>query len=196
MSRRKKPRKQTETQKQQQILQKIHVEIPVDYELLAKEILKQQELLKKAKEYVKAEQSDEPQKKISLWEAVWGILQNTRDTQGKILSDSMATFMSIFFHLIGKMFMLASIGFLIITIMIPLAWEWNTIGLWLDNLSYISLLVVVIVFCFLFGIIMIGSANDIERETDRDYIANVFSGLFGFVSLIVAIVALFKEFNP
>ena len=195
MSKPKSKRKQTEAQKQQQLLQKIHVDIPVDYELLAKEILRQQELLDKAKENVEVEQKNEPQTRIGLWKAVWGILQNTRDTHGQILSDSMATFMSIFFHFIGKIFVIASIGLLIILVMLPLAWEWNSIGLWLDNLSYIILLAAVIAFCFLFGIIMIGSANDIERETDRDYIANVFSGLFGFVSLIVAIVALFKEFN-
>lgn len=43
---------------------------------------------------------------------------------------------------------------------------------------------------------MFGSANEIDREKDRSYIADVFSGIFGFVGLIVALIALYKQINP
>ena len=48
----------------------------------------------------------------------------------------------------------------------------------------------------LFGTILIGSANEIEREKDRNYIADVFSGIIGFVALIVALIALYKQIYP
>ena len=101
MSRRKKPRKQTEAQKQQQILQKVHVEIPVDYELLAKEILKQQELLEQAKKKGQDEKKEYTQDKINIFQAICLVLTNKADTEGRFLSGSMASLLSLFFRLIG-----------------------------------------------------------------------------------------------
>lgn len=109
MSRRKKPRKQTETQKQQQILQKIHVEIPVDYELLAKEILKQQGLLEQAKQKVQDENNEYAQDKINIFQAIWLVLSNKTDTEGRFLSGSMASLLSLFFRLMGMGLFIISI---------------------------------------------------------------------------------------
>lgn len=193
MSRRKKSRKQTETQKQQHLLQKIHVEIPVDYELLAKEILKQQELLEKAKENVETDQKVEPKKKIGFWNAVVGILCNRRDTEGRLLTGSMSTILTFFFYGLGSILLILSVIVFVGTIAHAFSVEWNTLDQISNNISIIALIFTLAFLSFIFGITMIGSGHEIGREEDRNYIVDVFSGIFGFVALIVSLIALFKQ---
>ncbi len=191
MSKRK--RKQTESQKQQQLLQKIHVDIPVDYELLAKEILKQQELLEKAKDNAEADQKIETEKKIGFWKAVVGILCNRRDTEGRLLTGSMSTILTFFFYGLGSILLVLSVIVFVGTIVHALSLEWNTLDLISSNISIIAIIFTLVFMSFIFGVTMIGSGHEIGREEDRNYIVDVFSGIFGFVALIVSLIALFKQ---
>jgi hypothetical protein len=43
-----------------------------------------------------------------------------------------------------------------------------------------------------FALLLRASANEFDKEKDRNYIISVFSGIVSFVALIVALVALFK----
>jgi len=195
MSRKKKPRKQTETQKQQQLLQKIHVDIPVDYELLAKEILKQQELLEQAQKKVQDEKEEYVEDKINIFQAIWLVLTNKSDTEGRFLSGSMASLLSLFFRLVGYGLFLIAILCLIAIVMAIVRESWNTVNQFFTNFYACLILLFFFVMSVLFGTILIGSANEINREKDRNYIADVFSGIFGFVALIVALIALFHDFQ-
>ena len=196
MSRKKKPRKQTETQKQQQLLQKIHVEIPVDYELLAKEILKQQDLLEQAKQKVQDDNKEVHQKKRNIFQIIWLVLRNKEDTKGKFLSGSMSTLLSGFFRLMGMGLFFIAILSVIATVKYIIQSSWITVNQFFSNLYVCLIFVFIFIMAILIGTIMIGSANEIEREKDRSYIADVFSGIFGFVGLIVALIALYKQINP
>lgn len=196
MSRRKKPRKQTETIKQQQLLQRIHVEIPVDYELLAKEILKQQELLEKAKENVEEKKEDKSTEKICFCKVVWGIIRNKRDTEGVILSDGMATILSVFFILLGYGLLLLSVVIFALVFGFALTQSWSSFSGIARNILGLIIILILSFSSFVFGVAMIGAGHEIDQEEDRNYIADVFSGITGFVALIIAIIALYKQINP
>ncbi len=193
MSRRKKPRKQTETQKQQQILQKIHVEIPVDYELLAKEILKQQELLDKAKETVEKKKEDNSTEKICFCKVVWGIIRNKRDTEGVILSNGMATVLSVFFILLGYGLLLLSVVIFAFVFLFALAQSWSSFSDITRNILGLLFILILSFSSLVYGVAMIGAGHEIDQEEDRNYIVDVFSGIIGFVALIVSLIALFKQ---
>lgn len=196
MSRRKKPRKQTETQKQQQLLQKIHVDIPVDYELLAKEILKQQALLEKAKENVEETDTDTEPEKLNIFQVIYRVLRNRTGDDSRFLSGSMAALLAFFFRLLGFVLFLISVASVILLIHTVVSSSWNSVPLFLANIYPCIFYAFIFVMSILFGTVMIGSANEIERENDRNYIADVFSGITGFVALIIAIIALYKQLYP
>lgn len=196
MSRRKKPRKQTEMAKQQQLLQKIHVEIPVDYELLAKEILKQQVLLEKAKENVEVKKEDKSTEKICFCKVVWGIIRNKRDTEGVILSDGMATVLSVFFILLGYGLLLLAVVIFAFVFLFAIIQSWLSLSDIIRNILGLLIILILSFSSLVFGVAMIGAGHEIDQEEDRNYIADVFSGITGFVALIIAIIALYKQINP
>lgn len=150
MSRRKKPRKQTEAQKQQQILQKVHVEIPVDYELLAKEILKQQELLEQAKKKGQDEKKEYTQDRINIFQAIYLVLTNKTDTEGRFLSGSMASLLSLFFRLIGYGLFLIAVLCLIAIVMSVVRESWNTVNQFFTNF-YACLILFFSLLCLFFS---------------------------------------------
>ena len=62
----------------------------------------------------------------------------------------------------------------------------------LDNLLFLAeRILLVLVFGFV-ALVMRGSANDISREGDKNYIVSVFSCLVSLVALVVSFIALFK----
>jgi len=193
MSKRK--RKQTESPKQQ-LLQKIHVDIPVDYELLAKEILKQQELLEQAKQKVQDDTAEVPQKKYNIFQVIYLVLRNKADTEGRFLSGGMAALLSLFFRLTGFGLLFIAVLCLVVLVVYIVQGAWNSVNHVFSNIYVCLFAVFFFIMSILIGTILIGSANEIAREKDRNYIADVFSGIFGFVALIVALIALYKQINP
>ena len=70
--------------------------------------------------------------------------------------------------------------------------DWNGWQAILTNFSALFSVFAVIVLLLLFSILLWQSAKEIEEEKDRNYVVSVFSGLVGFVALIVALIALAK----
>ena len=66
-----------------------------------------------------------------------------------------------------------------------------------DNILQSTLTFVIVIpvtlAIMLYMLILWGSANEIEKETDRNYIVSVFSSIVSFAALIVALVALYKS---
>ncbi|WP_294476849.1 hypothetical protein [uncultured Ruminococcus sp.] len=173
----------------QELPQKIHVDIPVDYELLAKEILKQQALLDKAIE----DQTEHPKEQnIGFFQAVWGILRNQRDTEGRLLPGSMALILSVFFCILGGALLFGSACIVALFIAYPFANEWNSFEAIVGNVEVMIVLLLLLIISFLLGISMIGSGHEMDVEEDKNYITSVFSSITCFIALIVSWIALFK----
>lgn len=51
-------------------------------------------------------------------------------------------------------------------------------------------LIIILAFSVLLMLISFRSAQEVDKETDKQYLSSLFSGIIGFVALIVAIVAL------
>lgn len=171
MSRNNKHRK---ANNQEKLLQKIHVDIPVNYELLAKEILKQQEILTKA-------ESDD---KIKSEE------QQIKENNENILSETMSGLASVFFWVVGIVLFLLGLIFLDIFIIfiIDILKTWGILGLGERGLKIAMCVIILLVDVILVGggIVMVRSANEIEKEKDRNYIVSVFSAITCFIALIIS----------
>lgn len=60
------------------------------------------------------------------------------------------------------------------------------------NIVGIFITLTIIFFCFTISFVLKVMSHDIKREKDRHYVLALFSGLVGFVALIVSMIALFK----
>ncbi len=176
----------------QELPQKIHVDIPVDYELLAKEILKQQALLDKAIEDQTEHPKENKEQNIGFFQAVWGILRNQRDTEGRLLPGSMALILSVFFYSLGGALLFGSVCIAALFIAYPFANEWNSYEAIVGNVEVMIFLLLLLIISFLLGISMIGSGHEMDVEEDKNYISSVFSSITCFIALIVSWIALFK----
>lgn len=70
--------------------------------------------------------------------------------------------------------------------------DWHGWQIVINVLIAIIILITTVIF-LLYMLVLLGAANDIEHEKDRDYVINVFSGLVSVAALIVAIVALLNK---
>ena len=129
---------------------------------------------------------------LVLLKRIWLVLADKADTNGNMTSVAFAAITSMVFKLI------ACFGFLVVVASI---WAlctqvrdmaWTAIDLILKNVYSIVLESMLLIVIFLYSVIMWGSANEMKREQDKNYIVSVFSGVVSFAALIVALVALVK----
>ena len=149
--------------------------LEIDYEKLADAIVKAQE---KAKEISIV---DEVPKKITLKQKIqilWAIITNKATTNGTLTSSFISMSMSTAFNILALLtvafgvciwFAMPSVNFMNIEIA--------------GFFTVISLPI---------ALIFRAIANELKKETDRNYIVALFSGLISLVALIIAIIALMK----
>lgn len=68
-----------------------------------------------------------------------------------------------------------------------MTWTW---GHYITNVFVILSMTLIGIAILLYSLIVWGSATEIENEKDKNYIVSLFSGIVGFVALIIAFVAL------
>ena len=88
--------------------------------------------------------------------------------------------------------MIAVIGFIVLVLLwiagikaFPVQ-GWQVIG----NIILVISGIVISLAMMLYMILLWGAANEMEHETDKNYIIEVFSGMISIASLVVAIIAL------
>ena len=153
-------------------IQELNLEI--DYDKLAKAIVKAQE----------RSDTKESTSKIGFWRKVWCVITNKNDDSTVSLTDSLAGLMSLFFNAVAWiLFITGLLCFAMIFVVIFQA----------TNIQYLFSYIILTVLLPMLSLIMRGIANEIGREKDKNYIIAAFSGIVSFVALIVALIALFKE---
>ena len=130
--------------------------------------------------------------KRSFWKNVWAVIANEKDTDGEYTKATLVSLMAGSLNALAIiLFLLAIVGVCAIFHQTCIA-DWSTINLIFSNGVAFVILILFCLVALIFALVLRGFANEIERETDKNYIVSVFSGLTGFVALIVALIALFK----
>lgn len=129
-------------------------------------------------------------KKICLVKAIWRLLTKPEDTKGQFLSASLALVITTFYVLLGFLAYFFLISVCIYCSSTIVRSSWDSLPACLDNLEFIGFGVILGLISILVIVISVASSREASKETDKHYIVSVFSGLMGFVALIVAIVAL------
>lgn len=160
--------------------------IEFDYDKLAEAIVKANRMAE--------EKSDVPEqtKKVSFFKKVWWIIRNKKDANYDMLSGLFTipiTALLNFIAFIGGLIFLLGIPMLIYTAAI-MPWEPGRI---IPQIVGVFFIAVVLIDIALLSLIIRSAANEFAREKDRDFIIAVFSAVIGLVSLIVALVALFRD---
>lgn len=119
------------------------------------------------------------------------IITNKADTKGTMTPALLSMIVGVFFNVLSIIFALGGVMSLVLGIA-------EIIDLIIAP-ELISKYIIYIIVCFLtsslfltFALLLRASANEFDKEKDRNYIISVFSGIVSFAALIVALVALFK----
>ena len=173
-----------------------NVNVEIDYEKLAKAIVTAQNKAneqeqKKETELLKSEKNEEKNKtytnkefnKKDFWYKVWYIIANRKIEDSNFLTTAIAGIMQLFFNVIA--FCLTIFAILCFSCIIYVLFKG-------ENHIYIVNYVIATPVSLMLALIIRGIANEIGREKDKNYIFTAFSGIVGFVALIVALIALFK----
>lgn len=154
----------------------------IDYDKLAEAVAKTVKTEPKTQE-VKTE--------ISFFKKIWFIIINKKDTDRNLTIGIFSALLTAMFNLLAVLLVLADIRFLIprVVAVVNSSWTADKIA---ENIVSIALYVILIFFSFMFAVFLRGSANEIKKEKDSNFILSVFSGVVSFSALIVALIALLK----
>ena len=139
--------------------------------------------------------SNKPQKqkiKNFFWRNIWAVIANKEDTDGQYTKATLIGLMSGALNTMAIILCLLALSGVCGTIYQAYIADWSTVNLIFSNVIAFVVLLLFCVVALIFALVLRGFANEIGRETDKNYIVSVFSGLTGFVALIVALIALFK----
>lgn len=169
-----------------------NMNMEIDYDKLAKAIVKAQEAAKNM--------DDSPQRdKVSFWKALKIAVIESRKSKGRMTAIAftylaqiiLTTFFMLFITIAG----LSGIG-----IFISLYYGAKLLGL--SNLGSIANVVVNILMAILsfllmslsgaFGLALFGAANEIAYEKDRNYVVAILSAIASFSAMVISLVALFR----
>ena len=109
--------------------------------------------------------------------------KNRKIENSNFLTSAIAGIMQLFFNAIALFLTIFAILFFLCIFYVLFKGE---------NYIYIFNYVIATPTSLMLALIIRGIANEIGREKDKNYIFTAFSGIVGFVALIVALVALFK----
>ena len=137
----------------------------------------------KEKEEKNKTYTNEELNKKGFWFKVWYIISNRKIENSNFLTSAIAGIMQLFFNAIALFLTIFAILFFLCIFYVLFKGE---------NYIYIFNYVIATPTSLMLALIIRGIANEIGREKDKNYIFTAFSGIVGFVALIVALVALFK----
>ena len=153
------------------------INLEIDYDKLAEAIVKAQE---------KSEEKNRPKETIGFWKAVWEIILNKEDKDGKRTSSVLAEIMASIFNFVA----IVGVLFFVVILASIFKLEWNVA--WEQMVTQAIMIAILLLISLSIALIFRGIANEIKAEKDRNYITTLFFGFTSLASLIVALVALFK----
>ena len=124
----------------------------------------------------------------SFFRGAWEIIRNKRDTEKHFTNAALSLSISLFLNIVSLFLALFALYGFIVAVRGIIASTTISFGDIARSLFQILLAIM----AALFALILRGMANEAERERDSNYLVALFSGLTGFVALIVALVALSK----
>ncbi len=127
-------------------------------------------------------------KKSKFFQAAWDIITNKKDTEKKFTNAALSLMISLFLNLITFFLALSAICGVIVGIRAVVSARTLSFSIVMRGILF----VLVIIMLLLFALVLRGMANEVEREKDSNYLVSLFSGLSGFMALIVALIALSK----
>lgn len=130
--------------------------------------------------------------KRSFWRNIRDVITNKNDTDGQYTKATLVGLMSGVLNTMAIILCLLAVVGICVTFHQAYIADWGTINLFFSNVVAFVILILFCLVALIFALVLRGFANEIEREKDKNYIVSVFSGLTGFVALIVALIALFK----
>ena len=130
--------------------------------------------------------------KIGFFKAVKLIIFNKANTDGKLTIAAFSYIIHIAFKLVPVIGTALSIGVIGTSICRIVEAILNRDNILQSTLTFVIVIPVTLAI-MLYMLILWGSANEIEKETDRNYIVSVFSSIVSFAAVIVAVVALYKS---
>ena len=125
-------------------------------------------------------------------ENVWSVICNKEDAIEGVTKATLSITMSVVLNSLSAMLcVISGIG---VFIAVQQAWlaEWGN-GLWISNIATLLFTLLLCATSLMFALLLRGCANEVERESDKNYLVAVFSALTSFAALVVALVALLKE---
>lgn len=130
-------------------------------------------------------------KEHHFWENVWSVICNKEDAIEGVTKATLSITMSVVLNSLSAMLcVISGIG---VFIAVRQAWlaEWGN-GLWISNIATLLFALLLCATSLMFALLLRGCANEVERESDKNYLVAVFSALTSFAALVVALVALLK----
>lgn len=131
--------------------------------------------------------------KHSFCRNAWTVVANKKDTKGQYTKLALVGLMSVALNALAIILCLLVLFVVCIIVYQACIADWSTISLIFSNVVTFVIALLCCGVALIFALVLRGFANEIERETDKNYIVSVFSGLTGFVALIVAVIALFSK---
>ena len=131
--------------------------------------------------------------KLGFWKAVWYILKGGKSNDGRFLTAPFIVIINVTYIVLAFL----SFLFSIIGILGFGAYYWINIASWEQSNIASNVFSIIIMICIMgvllvFCIVFKGAANDIKHEKNKNYVFGVFSGLISVISLIIAIIALYR----
>lgn len=134
---------------------------------------------------------EEEQKKKHASKTIWRVICGKIDFEDDIHSKAIAMLISLIFNLVALLLAITSIVVLVATIYFAATVSWTS-EFFEKNLMVCVVASLVVLLCLVVAFILRLTALGIEKEKDRNYVIALFSGLTGFIALIISLIALFK----
>ena len=120
------------------------------------------------------------------------VIKGEKDTQGKYTVGAFSFLLYCLFKIIGGIGMLTTMACGIADIVAIISWVAKGMEE-LKTLLYCVGLFLLLVLFFLYSVMIWGAANEIEKETDKNYVLAIFSGVVSLAALIATIIPFFQE---
>lgn len=160
----------------------------IDYEKLAKAIVKAQQDVEEQKQIEKQQEKNNKEKlSVSqIRELIWAVITNKAESNGTLTSSFIGSVLSSTFNLIALFAVVVFVLGIFATVITIKGFDW-TINSMPSNIIMIALCVVFELIVAIISFVFRCIANEIAKEKDRNYIIAVFSAVVAFAAMIVAI---------
>ncbi len=171
-----------------------NVSMEIDYDKLAKAIVKAQEMVKGA-------DNDPQREKVGFWKALKVAVVDSRKSKGQMTAMPFASFaqviLTVFSCIFAMMTLFGVFGFLsylydIVTAALNNGNSVNVIDIVVAIFAVILFLIITML-CAVFGLALFGAANEIAYEKDRNYVVAILSAMTSFSAMAISLVALLSS---